>query len=930
MTVSWDRKTDGSITLHIDGDLQFDSRDERVYHECLALPVLAVAKQRTSSALRVMIAGGADGLSARELLKDSRIESIDLVDLDPDVVSLGKTCFAELNNGSLNDSRVTIHIRNAWEFALEALEQNRAYDLIISDLTVPADQRGARMHSIEWYKLLSKLLTEQGTLAANAVSPSATPRAYWSVVNSMRSSGLNALPYRVFIPSFKALGYGDDWGFVMASKKQISPAELLNKEFYPPLREALADVQTLETLCQFPEELLYYNWQGTPAHDTSDILIHFLINDASLATAGAYWNSLNANWNQLVVPAAQRELCILPPEIRQALAQSEDSLENEQTLFDRVIALVPALRRFQTRKMIADFLKSPHMFLDAIDLSGLVQRLLRRAAELPGKLVHELKMLRDRLRDWSGDYGALLSCGSRVLTVVAAVVIIGNLMYPDSAYAKGGDHGGGGGHGDHGGGGEHGGGGRGGEGRGGEGRGGEGRGADGRGDRGFGGRGDRGFGDRGFGHRGFGDHYDHNGHWGHFSHWNSFHSWDHHYGWGGWGRPWGGWYGGGWGWGNWGVPALSTGLNFNINENNGQSVDEEGNNYPARRYRSSNVVNNYYNNDGSDAGSNQPQIQTQVATNNAGSPGGDTTTDEGDFRLGPDTDVIKGGKIAVHLTDNSYMVVNPDKTTVFDQDSGNPIMSLATDPVLLWHVASELKRQSLAMQTALQHQQNSGNWANAAQGGGKNDADGDGQDDGQQAQNESQNLQAAIDLLNQASSQIGQVPQRPQGPTPPPIDGAIEVFASTWVTPDGNYILVRRPNGTLDYIGAKQWYADAGKTPITQHYPDKFRQAVVGYLGNMVKQSDSAAADMNREQQEASQRLDALRQQLQQVQGQQPGAQDNGADDEDGQQAEPNERLRRLRQAIRRTNMRLQMLQKQASQMPQEIAAAKQALSTFQ
>ena len=38
MTILLDRRSDGSMALYYDGDLQFDSRDERVYHEALTLP----------------------------------------------------------------------------------------------------------------------------------------------------------------------------------------------------------------------------------------------------------------------------------------------------------------------------------------------------------------------------------------------------------------------------------------------------------------------------------------------------------------------------------------------------------------------------------------------------------------------------------------------------------------------------------------------------------------------------------------------------------------------------------------------------------------------------------------------------------------------------------------------------------------------------
>jgi spermidine synthase len=73
MKSSLEKRDDGTIRLFIDGELQFDSVDERIYHESLVLPALAAVSQRTTSPLRVLVVGGGDGLVARELLKSSQV-----------------------------------------------------------------------------------------------------------------------------------------------------------------------------------------------------------------------------------------------------------------------------------------------------------------------------------------------------------------------------------------------------------------------------------------------------------------------------------------------------------------------------------------------------------------------------------------------------------------------------------------------------------------------------------------------------------------------------------------------------------------------------------------------------------------------------------------------------------------------------------------
>jgi spermidine synthase len=125
------RRPDGTVTLFIDGDLQFDQRDEKIYHEGLAQPALKLAEKRLTEGtqltdpktLKALIIGGGDGLTARELLKSAKVGSIDLVDYDPEVLSLARSEFAQLNANSLTDPRTTVHVTDAWHFVEEYQNQ---------------------------------------------------------------------------------------------------------------------------------------------------------------------------------------------------------------------------------------------------------------------------------------------------------------------------------------------------------------------------------------------------------------------------------------------------------------------------------------------------------------------------------------------------------------------------------------------------------------------------------------------------------------------------------------------------------------------------------------------------------------------------------------------------------------------------------------
>ncbi len=75
------------VRLFLSSHLQFSSRDEYRYHEALVHPGLAALP----GARRVLVLGGGDGLAVREILKYPDVESITLVDLDPEMTRLFST-----------------------------------------------------------------------------------------------------------------------------------------------------------------------------------------------------------------------------------------------------------------------------------------------------------------------------------------------------------------------------------------------------------------------------------------------------------------------------------------------------------------------------------------------------------------------------------------------------------------------------------------------------------------------------------------------------------------------------------------------------------------------------------------------------------------------------------------------------------------------
>ncbi|KKB39791.1 polyamine aminopropyltransferase [Bacillus thermotolerans] len=205
----------GDTRLYLDGQLQFSSSDEHRYHEVLVHPAMAAADSRE----RVLILGGGDGLAARELLKYKDVQSITLVDLDPKMVELANEhhLLTELNEQSLTNEKVKVVHQDAFRF-LE--EEQTFYDVVIVDLPDPNNESLNKLYTIEFYSLLRNHLTPGGTMMVQATSPVFAPQVYWTINETIESTGLFTQNLHVDIPSFGG------WGFVLASRQPVSIEEI--------------------------------------------------------------------------------------------------------------------------------------------------------------------------------------------------------------------------------------------------------------------------------------------------------------------------------------------------------------------------------------------------------------------------------------------------------------------------------------------------------------------------------------------------------------------------------------------------------------------------------------------------------------------------------------------------------------------------------
>ncbi|HLR89956.1 MAG TPA: polyamine aminopropyltransferase [Balneolaceae bacterium] len=147
--------------LTIDGMVMLSERDEFVYHEMLA----HVAMFSHPAPKRVLIIGGGDGGTAREVLKHPSVTRVDMVEIDKTVVDASKQFFPGV--GAFDDSRLQVIYEDGIQFVKAVKEP---YDILIIDGSDPVGPAEG-LFSQEFYKACKSALTKDGILTTQTETP---------------------------------------------------------------------------------------------------------------------------------------------------------------------------------------------------------------------------------------------------------------------------------------------------------------------------------------------------------------------------------------------------------------------------------------------------------------------------------------------------------------------------------------------------------------------------------------------------------------------------------------------------------------------------------------------------------------------------------------------------------------------------------------
>lgn len=194
--------------LTLDGLMMVTEKDEFIYHDM----IVHVAMATNPNVKRVLVIGGGDGGTVRELTRYSNIEKIDMVEIDELVVKASRE-FLPITASKLDDPRVSLYFEDGIKFVEGKVDE---YDLILVDSTDPIGP-GEGLFTTEFYKNCFSALSEDGILVNQNESPYYQEDACEMIRANKKINNIFPISmiYQFHMPTYPS----GHWLFGFASKK---------------------------------------------------------------------------------------------------------------------------------------------------------------------------------------------------------------------------------------------------------------------------------------------------------------------------------------------------------------------------------------------------------------------------------------------------------------------------------------------------------------------------------------------------------------------------------------------------------------------------------------------------------------------------------------------------------------------------------------
>jgi spermidine synthase len=213
--------------LTLDDMVMVTELDEFVYHDLLTHVPLCVHPNPR----QVLVVGGGDGGSVREVLKHASVERVVQCEIDERVT---RVCQEHIPSvaGALEDPRVELVFADATAYVKQHAD---SFDAILVDSTEPIGPAAA-LFAEEFFRDLQAALRPGGVISSQAESPYYAPEVVRDLFATVRKVFNEVHAYYGVIPTYP----GGGWVFCLASDSRkpeqvdLARAKALASRYYSP------------------------------------------------------------------------------------------------------------------------------------------------------------------------------------------------------------------------------------------------------------------------------------------------------------------------------------------------------------------------------------------------------------------------------------------------------------------------------------------------------------------------------------------------------------------------------------------------------------------------------------------------------------------------------------------------------------------------
>ena len=199
--------------LTCDGAIMCAEQDEHVYHEMIThVPLFTHPEPK-----RILVIGGGDGGTVREIVRHDSVAEVVLVEIDEVVIEASKAHLPSLA-ASFDNPKLSLVVGDGIKYVSETSDGE--FDIIIIDSTDPIGPAEG-LFSHEFYLQAHRILNHDGILVAQTESPRFNDNIFRQIYQEFYKvfGRKNVSCYLAYIPTYPT----GMWSFSFCSKQKIHP-----------------------------------------------------------------------------------------------------------------------------------------------------------------------------------------------------------------------------------------------------------------------------------------------------------------------------------------------------------------------------------------------------------------------------------------------------------------------------------------------------------------------------------------------------------------------------------------------------------------------------------------------------------------------------------------------------------------------------------